>query len=184
MKIFQIITRTDLGGAQSVVVNLANELCKDHEVIVAAGEGDGKMWKLLAPSIKREEISSLHRALSPINEIKTLFALRRLYGKYKPDIIHLHSSKVGILGRIAFPKLKIVYTVHGFDSIRIAYRQYLPLERILQGYCKMIVGVSEYDGWNLRGEGIRRNVRVIYNGISIPCALGGRPVCGNKRVCP
>ena len=97
MKIFQIITRTDLGGAQSVVVNLANELCKDHEVIVAAGEGDGKMWKLLAPSIKREEISSLHRALSPINEIKTLFALRRLYGKYKPDIIHLHSSKVGIL---------------------------------------------------------------------------------------
>lgn len=178
MKIFQIITSTDLGGAQSVVVNLANELCKDHEVIVAAGEGDGKMWKLLAPSIKREEISSLHRALSPINEIKTLFALRRLYGKYKPDIIHLHSSKVGILGRIAFPKLKIVYTVHGFDSIRIAYRQYLPLERILQGYCKMIVGVSEYDGWNLRGEGIRRNVRVIYNGISIPCALGGDPFVG------
>ena len=42
MKIFQIITRTDLGGAQSVVVNLANELCKDHEVIVAAGEGDKK----------------------------------------------------------------------------------------------------------------------------------------------
>ena len=107
-----------------------------------------------------------------------MFALRRLYGKYKPDIIHLHSSKVGILGRIAFPKLKIVYTVHGFDSIRIAYRQYLPLERILQGYCKMIVGVSEYDGWNLRGEGIRRNVRVIYNGISIPCALGGDPFVG------
>lgn len=175
MKILQVITLCKLGGAQSVVVNLANELCKDHEVIVAAGEGDGKMWNLLAPSIKREEISSLHRALSPINEIKTLFALRRLYRKYKPDIIHLHSSKVGILGRIAFPKLKIIYTVHGFDSIRIAYRKYLPVERFLQNYCRAIAGVSVYDRNKMLEEGIKNNVQVVYNGISVPCKLGGDP---------
>lgn len=175
MKIFQLITRTDLGGAQSVVVNLANELCKEHEVIVAAGEGDGKMWNLLSPSIKYEEIPSLHRELSPINELKTLFALRRLYRKYKPDIVHLHSSKVGILGRIAFPKSKIVYTVHGFDSIRIAYRRYLPVEKLLQKYCRVIVGVSIYDRKNLLKEGIKNNVQVVYNGISVPCKLEGNP---------
>lgn len=39
MRILQIITLCELGGAQSVVVNLANSLSKDHEVIVAAGEG-------------------------------------------------------------------------------------------------------------------------------------------------
>ena len=57
MRILQLITRSDLGGAQSVVVNLANKLCEEHEVIVVAGEGDGKMWELLDLSVKREEFS-------------------------------------------------------------------------------------------------------------------------------
>lgn len=51
MRILQVITLCDLGGAQSVVVNLANRLVKEHEVIVAAGAGDGKMWLLLHPSV-------------------------------------------------------------------------------------------------------------------------------------
>ena len=175
MIILQVITLCSLGGAQSVVINLSNILCKEHEVIVAAGEGDGKMWDLLASSIKQEKIAFLHRALSPINEIKTFFALRSLYLKYKPDIIHLHSSKVGILGRIVFPKSKIVYTVHGFDSIRVAYRRYLPVERVLQTRCKSIVGVSKYDGENLQKEGIINNISVIYNGLSTPCKLKRNP---------
>ena len=75
MRILQLITRSDLGGAQSVVVNLANKLCEEHEVIVVAGEGDGKMWELLDLSVKREEFSFLRRALSPINDIRTMFRL-------------------------------------------------------------------------------------------------------------
>ena len=57
MIILQVITLCSLGGAQSVVINLSNILCKEHEVIVAAGEGDGKMWDLLASSIKQEKIA-------------------------------------------------------------------------------------------------------------------------------
>ena len=38
MKILQIITLSELGGAQSVVINLANDLSRKNEVIVAAGE--------------------------------------------------------------------------------------------------------------------------------------------------
>ena len=171
MKILQVITLCELGGAQSVVVNLANSLVKEHEVIVVAGVGDGKMWSLLHPSVKRESVPSLQRTLSPVNEIRTIVALRKIYRKYKPDVIHLHSSKVGILGRVAFPKSKTVYTVHGFDSIRIAYRKFLPLEKLLQYKCSAIVGVSNYDELNLRSEGITRNVGVVYNGIERPEAL-------------
>lgn len=168
MRILQIITLCELGGAQSVVVNLANSLCEKHEIIVAAGDGNGKMWNLLNPKIKIEHIPSLHRALSPINEIKVILSLKKIYKKYQPDIIHLHSSKVGILGRIAFPKSKILYTVHGFDSIRIAYRKYLPIEKMLQNRCQAIVGVSKYDEGNLKREGITNNVSCIYNGVSLP----------------
>lgn len=178
MKILFVITLSELGGAQSVVVNLANALCKQHEVIVAAGEGDGKMWKLLSPSVVCEQVPSLRRALAPADEIKTVFAFRKLYRKYRPDVVHLHSSKAGILGRIAFPKSKIVYTVHGFDSIRIAYRKYLPVEKFLQNRCRAIIGVSKYDEQNLRSEGISNHVGTIYNGIEEPVHLDSDPFQG------
>lgn len=165
MRILQIITLCELGGAQSVVVNLSNNLCKEHEVIVAAGEGDGKMWTMLDTNIKQEQLPSLRRELSPLHELKALVELHRLYRKYKPDIIHLHSSKAGILGRVVFPKTKVVYTVHGFDSVRVAYRKYLPIEKALQNRCKAIVGVSQYDVRNLQAEGIRNHVELVYNGI-------------------
>ncbi len=171
MRILQVITLCDLGGAQSVVVNLANSLVKEHEVIVAAGAGDGKMWLLLHPSVICERIPSLRRALSLLNEIKTIRAMRKLYKKYHPDVIHLHSSKAGLLGRIAFPSAKIVYTVHGFDSIRIAHRKYLFLEKMLQFRCRTIIGVSKYDEDNLCNEGINNNVCFVYNGISQPLRL-------------
>lgn len=171
MRILQVITLSELGGAQSVVVNLANALRRQHEVIVVAGEGDGKMWDLLSPSVIREHVPSLCRALSPLKELKTILAFRKLYRKYHPDIIHLHSSKAGILGRLAFPKSKIVYTVHGFDSIRVAYRKYLPIEKSLQNRCRAIIGVSKYDERNLRSEGISNHVGMIYNGIVEPLHL-------------
>ncbi len=166
MKILQIITLSELGGAQSVVINLANELSKTNEVIVAAGEGDGKMWAMLNNNVKQEHCKHLKRALSPIDDLQTVFAFIKLYIKYKPDIIHLHSSKAGILGRIAFPSKKIIYTVHGFDSIRLAHRKFLPIEKIMQKCCKAIVGVSLYDKEWMKKEGITRNVYTIYNGIN------------------
>ena len=174
MRILQVITLSELGGAQSVVINLSNTLCQKNDVIVAAG-GTGKMWDLLDKRIKQEKIMSLQRELSPIKEIKSLVSLRKLYRKYHPDVIHLHSSKAGILGRIAFPKSKIVYTVHGFDSIRIAYRKFLPIEKLLQKRCRAIVGVSHYDEANLKKEGITNNVMTIYNGIQKVESLHNNP---------
>lgn len=175
MTILQIITRTDLGGAQSVVINLANSFVDNNDVIVAAGNGDGKMWQMLSPNVIKEYIPSLQRELSPLKELQTIKVFKELYQKYQPDVIHLHSSKVGFLGRLAFPKSKVVYTVHGFDSIRIAYRKFLPVEKLLQRRCSAIVGVSEYDKRNLMNEGIINHVETIYNGIKKPLSLGEDP---------
>lgn len=174
MKILYLITLSELGGAQSVVIQLANALSKDNEVIVVAGSRDGKMFELLNEDIKTESLPLLDRSLNPVNDFSVLLSLRKLY-KYNPDIIHLHSSKAGILGRLAFPKSKIVYTVHGFDSIRLAYRKYLSIERALQYKCAEIVGVSKYDQENLLKERITKNVSFVYNGIYEPESLGFNP---------
>lgn len=175
MRILQLITLSELGGAQSVVANLSNSLCADHEVIVAAGEGDGKLWKMLDPRVKQVKCMHLRRAISPWNDFIALIDLLCIYLKYKPDIIHLHSSKAGMLGRVAFPSKKIIYTVHGFDSIRLAFKKFLPIERLMQKACKAIVGVSLYDERNLQAERINRHVSCIYNGIYPPKSLEGNP---------
>lgn len=143
-------------------------MSEEHEVIVAAGEGDGKMYALLNPKVKQERLTHLQRALSPMNDFLTIFDMRKLYQKYKPDIIHLHSSKAGILGRVAFPSKKVIYTVHGFDSIRLAHRKFLPIEKFMQKACKAIVGVSKYDERYLLEEKINHNVSYVYNGITRP----------------
>ena len=73
MRILQIITLSELGGAQTVVVNLSNKLSENHEVIVAAGGGDGKMWQMLRSNVKKEHCKHLKRELSPVNDMLTIF---------------------------------------------------------------------------------------------------------------
>lgn len=166
MRILQVITRSDAGGAQMVAALLSNELVrKGHEVIMVAGCGDGTLWKWLDNAITCVECENLYRQISPIHDIKTYFQLKRIYNKYKPDIIHLHSSKVGILGRLVFPTSKTVFTVHGFD--RVGFGRKL-IERAFQHLCSFVVGVCKNDVNNLIEAGVTNNVTFVYNGIPKP----------------
>lgn len=165
MKIFQVITLAELGGAQSVVINLVKEAVKDgHEVFVLS-EHNGPMWDEFPEGIVKIKIKNLHRKINFLKELSVIFSLNKAYNKYKPDIIHLHSSKIGLLGRLIFPSEKIIYTVHGFDSIRTAFKKFLPLERLLQKRTKHIVGVSKYDLEIMNEERIVKNTSVVYNGL-------------------
>lgn len=163
MKILHIITRSSLGGAQSVVVNLANSQIDDNEVFVLSS-AEGTAWQALDKRVKVIAIPELKREISML-DIIVLFKLIFYRFKYSPDVVHLHSSKIGILGRIAFSPFKTIYTIHGFDSIRLANRKFLFLEKILQYWCRYIVGVSKYDFDNLTTEKITKNVSFIYNGV-------------------
>ncbi|MBO7236252.1 MAG: glycosyltransferase family 1 protein, partial [Alistipes sp.] len=69
MKILQVITRSELGGAQTVVVQLANRLSDKHDVVLVAGEGDGKMWEMVSPRVTCVRSRYLQRALSPLQDI-------------------------------------------------------------------------------------------------------------------
>jgi glycosyltransferase involved in cell wall biosynthesis len=165
MKILHAITLAELGGAQSVVINLANKAAEDgHDVFVASGE-NGEMWDLLSEKVTAIKLKNIQRAIHPIKDIKACIELRSLEKKIQPDVIHLHSSKMGAIGRLGFSPEKIIYTVHGFDSVRVAFRKFLIVEKLLKNRAKNIVAVSQYDQRNLLNEGIDSNVELIYNGI-------------------
>lgn len=163
MLIFHVITLSSVGGAQSVVVNLANAQVRENEVcVVSSASGDA--WQALDPRVRVIRISQLRREIS-WRDLIVLLKLFYYRFRLRPDVVHLHSSKMGALGRVAFPAGRIVYTVHGFDSIRIANRKFLRIEKALKNRCAHIVGVSRYDEGNLKAEGIVRGVGCIYNGI-------------------
>lgn len=95
MKIFHIITLSTLGGAQSVVVNLANNQVVNNEIYILSG-GDGEAWISLDPRVKIIKIPELKRNINWLDLI-VFFKLLFFRLKHKPDIVHLHSSKIGVL---------------------------------------------------------------------------------------
>ncbi|MFH1662131.1 MAG: glycosyltransferase family 4 protein [Candidatus Falkowbacteria bacterium] len=121
-KILYLVTQSELGGVQRYIYDLATNLGDEFEVSVAFGEQGEKgelAKKLKQAGIKYHVIKNLKRSISPINDIKALFEIRKLIKTLKPDIVHLNSSKISILGSIAkllitrYPLL-VTYTVHGW----------------------------------------------------------------------
>lgn len=168
MKILHIITSTELGGAQRVCIDLCRQAVEDGNTVAVASMSGGYLWNHLPESVLQFHLHHLVKTINPFQDFQVFFELKTVIKKLSPDIIHLHSSKAGVLGRLVslFHSKRIVYTVHGFDSIRLKYRRFLPLEKLLQRCCGAIVAVSNYDKNNLIKEKISKNVLTVYNGIS------------------
>ncbi|MDR2950382.1 MAG: glycosyltransferase [Prevotella sp.] len=164
MKIFQVITVSEYGGAQTIVADLVKNLSSENELYILYG-GNGEAWSNLGNNFTRLKLND-HRKSVSIKDIGLLLKLFYYRFKYRPDVVHLHSSKMGVLGRLAFNKKKIVYTVHGFDSIRTAFRKFLTIEKLLKNRAFRIIGVSQYDVNMMKEENIYKNVDRIYNGVS------------------
>ncbi|MDD4271997.1 MAG: glycosyltransferase family 4 protein [Patescibacteria group bacterium] len=153
-KILYFITQSEFGGAQRYVFDLANNLKVDFKVAVAIGEqrSNGTLAKILQENnIEFFTIPHLKRNISPFNDILALAGIIKLIKNYQPDIVHLNSSKISILGSIAslFVKTKTVYTVHGwvFNEPLAAWLKYFYLgaEKLTAGLKNKIICVSEYD---------------------------------------
>jgi len=177
MKILHIITNTELGGAQTVCISLANMASDEENIVAVASMDGGYLWDNLSSSVIQFKIKNMIKAIRLLPDLKCYFELKKVINEFAPGIIHLHSSKAGTLGRLAGFKYrkKIIYTVHGFDSIRLHHRIFLPLERFLQRFCGAIVAVSKYDEKKLYKEKITKNIKTIYNGISLNSVDSPKP---------
>ncbi|MFZ5364691.1 MAG: glycosyltransferase family 4 protein [Patescibacteria group bacterium] len=151
MKILYLITQSSWGGAQKYVFDLARALKEKHEVAVACG-GDGELPRRLREvNVKVIPLKYLRRDISFFSEIKGYSELKKLLKAEKPEILHLNSSKAGVLGSLAARKLpvKVVYTVHGavFTAAfnRLYQLAFKLVERGSSKYKDRIIAVSEND---------------------------------------
>ncbi|QIV77631.1 glycosyltransferase [Fervidobacterium pennivorans] len=150
-RVLQVITRSDWAGGQKVLYSLVygfkHYYPDEFEIEVACGKYDGTLIpKLQKLGIKVHIVEDLVREISPIKDIKAFLQLRKIIKQGKYDVVHLHSSKAGFLGRVA-AKLSgvpvVVYTVHGWWGIEqykgIKRKLFILAERIAAKFCDKIV---------------------------------------------
>jgi len=168
VRILHIVTNADLGGAPRVVTELANRAARDGHACAVASVPEGPLWAGLFGGVEKIRLAWLRREIAPFEDVGAWHELRRLFGQWEPDIIHLHSSKAGVLGRLAAGRraARVVYTIHGFDTILKSYRLFLPLERLLARRCGALVPVSGYDARNMAAAGIGGRHHAIHNGVT------------------
>ncbi|OVE77247.1 hypothetical protein BVX98_03155 [bacterium F11] len=120
-KVVHLITLLELGGAQGNTLYTVTHLnAEKHQAHLWAGKGaywDQQAIKDLGANNRVRFFPNLVRSISPLRDILVLFQLISALKKEKPHILHTHSSKAGILGRLAgwlagVPIL--IHTFHGF----------------------------------------------------------------------
>jgi len=153
MKVLYVITKADeIGGAQIHLRDMSKKLKDDgHTVIVVTGEDGALVKQLKGYGIEVNIITSLVRQISPLNDLKAIFKLRKFIKNVRPDILSLHSSKAGIIGRLASVLLGIpvVFTAHGWsfaEGINNNQRKlYALIEKILAPLLDKVITVSHQD---------------------------------------
>jgi glycosyltransferase involved in cell wall biosynthesis len=164
IKNLHVITRLDMGGSAQNTLLTCLGLNKDkYEVVLAHGlslESQMTDWekqsieKQIAGakrnSLKVVAIPSLVRTINPLQDIKAFFSIWRLMIHEKPTIVHTHTSKAGILGRLA-AKLTgvpfIVHTTHGHVFYGhfsfLTTRFFLGLEKVFASLTKRMIALTD-----------------------------------------
>lgn len=147
-----IITKLELGGAQQNTLYTVSHLdaSRFRSVLITGEPGLLDQEAKALKGVAVFQIPNLVRSLRPWRDLRALIALTALLRKLKPAIVHTHSSKAGILGRLAARVAGvpvIIHSIHGFGFTRyqnpFLRRTLLALERLAARRTTKFIAVSE-----------------------------------------
>jgi len=155
MKVCHVITRLILGGAQENTILTCEGLHeRGHDVTLVTGPTTGPEGEMVtrarAGGYRTIEIDPLCRPIAPRRDHQAYKRLVELLDDLKPDVMHSHSSKAGILARkaaAAVGGMKIVHTVHGlaYHAYQSWWRNrlYITLEKRAAARSDAIISVAD-----------------------------------------
>ncbi len=165
------------GGVFTVLCDLINGTSEEYEIVVAYSlrpQTPQNFKEYFKNNIRFIEVRNFTRSINCKKDVKALREIRKIVKEERPDIVHLHSSKAGILGRIGIhnEKIKMFYNPHGFSFLkmddsklkRFIYKTIEKITAILNSKCT-IVGCSkgEYE----EAKKLNKNSICINNGINL-----------------
>lgn len=156
MKVMHVITRMIVGGAQENTLYNCLDLANDFgdEVKLVTGPSFGAEGDLLSKvdtsAIAVEVLPSLRRAIHPIHDARAYSALKASMRTWRPDVVHTHSAKGGLLGRAAAWASRVpcvIHTVHGapfhpFQN-RMSRYFFIACERWAAKRCHHMISVAD-----------------------------------------
>lgn len=156
VRVLRVIARMNAGGPAYHVSLLSGLLDPDRfESLLVTGDvgkGEASLADMAeALGVRRRRVPALGPELRPLADFRALGALIRIVRAFEPDVVHTHTAKAGMLGRLAALAARrrpvIVHTYHGhvlegyFGAAKTAL--YRSLERKLAGVSDRLIGVSQ-----------------------------------------
>jgi glycosyltransferase involved in cell wall biosynthesis len=166
MKIVHIITRLIVGGAQeNTLLSCEGQHDRGHDVTLITGPPIGPEGSLMERAetygYRVEVVDLMRRSILPLKDYQTYRFLIRRLTDLKPDVVHTHSSKAGIIGRWAAHRANVpavIHTIHGLaftaSTRRVVNDGYKFLERITAPISTRIVCVAD----SMRDQSLAANI--------------------------
>lgn len=163
------------GGVFTYIVDLANELVNSYDMYIAYAvrkQTPKDFKEYFDKRIHLIKVENFKRAIDPCSDIKALFELKKIVKEIKPDIIHLHSSKAGALGRIAFngKKIPLFYTPHGYSFLMQDFKSVnRKLYKFIETVCakRKCTTISCSEGEHRESEKLNKRAVYVSNGINV-----------------
>jgi glycosyltransferase involved in cell wall biosynthesis len=163
------------GGVFTYIVDLANELVNEYDMYIAYGirpQTPVDYRDYFDKKIHLIEVKNFGRAIDPFKDLKALREIQAVSKKINPDIIHLHSSKAGVIGRIAFngKKTPVFYTPHGYSFLM---QDHSPAKRMIFKAIEAVSGkrncttISCSKGEHLETLKLTKNATYVNNAINV-----------------
>ncbi len=178
LHVHHLITKLELGGAQQNTL-----YCVQHHdrkrFRVSLGAGPGGMLDREARSIRHAKVvffKHLRREVRPWDDVRFYLSFTNFLRDQQVDILHTHSSKAGILGRLAAARARtpvVIHTVHGWgfhdDQPSPVRSAYIGLERLAARHTHLLFAVSRENlARGLKEKiGTRKQYRIVRSGIDI-----------------
>jgi len=183
MKILYIITKSEIGGAQTHIWQLSKYFVeKGYKIGVMSYPGGWLEKEVKKLGVKFYPNYFFSNSINPIQDFKAVKEIKKAVKDFKPDLVSCHSTKAGFLGRLAIRnKIPTLFTAHGWAFTEgtpfLRRRLAILIEKIAGKFCSKIICVSDFDKKLALKYKIASpdKLVVIHNGVEIEKAKSQKP---------
>lgn len=182
IKVMQIIARMNVGGPAVIVADLMRGLdsSRFYQLLVTGycNENEADYLETVATDVNAIRIGGLGRSISPLADVRAFFALVAMIRRERPEIVHTHTAKAGVLGRLATilsgSKAVRIHTFHGhllhgyFAGWKV--RLVIAIEKFLAKRTDLLIAVGNQVKEDLLEAGIgkREQFKTFFPGLPTP----------------
>ncbi|CAM3223503.1 MULTISPECIES: glycosyltransferase [Lentilactobacillus] len=169
------VTEAFAGGIFTYLVDLSNELVESFDICIAYSkrpQTPNNFKDYFDSRIQFVKIEHFTREINPLQDLQAMGEIKHIVKTFKPDIVHLNSSKAGVLGRLGINerKIKVFYTPHGYSFLmqntsKLKRSAYWLIEKAAS--LNKSVSISCSKGEYEVSKSINRRARWVNNGVNM-----------------